>query len=579
MTTLISMACDPEECGKPGIGDDLFRDGGRFLRVLGWTPMRDRLRSLIAYLRLNPGLTAALLLAGFLSLVGANWGRVECWNLDEMAFRGTRQNGLPWGYLKPPLHTYLNHVLIMKPAEAIRTVLGVDHNWQYPFQLMGARLLTLALFCGMIVISYRTAARLAGRKSAVLIALLLATSAGLIKFNHFGTADSPLLFWMVASFAMAVRAALSRNMPEALSAGFLAGLAAADKYNGLGVAISIPACLLATQGIRGVFGKLAWTGAMGVVLGFVLGNPGALFDTGKFVQDFLYNLYTTPVYGGQTKGTGYSDFLLAFPELIGWPATMLVGASLAGTLLLAIRGKLSSGERLLVIGAGAVLLFYYLVMGRSPRIPDRFVLPVVPFLLFVACPSLGRLPWKRAVPMALIVIVISYNLFCSVVLDLRFLSDPRMRALDFAEKHFTKGTTIESSYAPKWDHLPGVHPLVTTLPFATGRVVMFGRIFGDNEVIRKGINQNEVSGYPPDTFTAEGLAKRNPDYITFSNQVFQFTGDGDALRFYLNLDREPTGYRKVFDESWMPRIPWTYPMGVDFLAERMVILRRESAAP
>ncbi len=536
--------------------------------------MIDRKRLLITYFKLNPGLLAALFLSILLSLIGSNWGRVECWNLDEMAFRGTQSNGLPWGYLKPPLHTYLNHVLVMKPAEAVRTILGVDHSCQYPFQLLGARLLTLTLFCGMIVLLYRTVDRLAGKKPAVLIALLAATSAGLVKFNHFATADSPLLFWMVASFAMAVRAALSGKITDALLAGALAGLAAADKYNGLGVAVAIPACLLATRGWKGCFGKPAWIGALGVVLGFAIGNPGSVFDTGKFVQDFLYNLYTTPVYGGQTKGTGYADFLLAFPELIGWPATLLVTAAVSGTLLLALGGKLTREERLLTLGAGAMVVFYYLIMGRSPRIPDRFVLPVLPFVLFLAAPALGRVPWSRTIPRALILAVLVYNLFCSVALDLRFLSDPRMRAQIFAMKEFPTGATIENSYAPRWDHIPGIRVRIATLPCATGRAGTFGKIFGNNEVIRKGIEQYEVADYPADTFTEAGIAKRNPDYVCFSNQVFQFSGDNDAQRFYAALDREEFGYKKVFDGMWMPRIPWTYPSHVDFLVERLVILKR-----
>jgi hypothetical protein len=517
-----------------------------------------------------------LVIAILLSLIGANWGRVECWNLDEMAFRGTQPNGMANGYLKPPLHTYLNHILVMKPAEAIRTVLKVDRSWQFPFQLAGARLLTLALFCGMIALLYRTAARTTGTTAATVIALLAATSAGLIKFNHFATADSPLLFWMVASFAMAVRTALTGSFLDALFAGGLAGLAAADKYNGLGVAAAIPIALLATRGWKGMFGGLSWTGALGVPIGFILGNPGAVFDTKNFVQDFLYNLYTTPVYNGVTKGAGYVDFLLAFPELIGWPATILISVAAAATLILAILRKLSREEVLLILSAGAVFGFYYLVMGRSPRMADRFVLPVVPFALFIAAPALGRVSWRRGLPLVVIAVILAYNFLCSVLLDLRFLSDPRMKAQIFALREFPQGATVENSYAPQWDHIPGIHVKITTMPCATGRAGTFGKIFGDNNaVIQKGIEQYEVAGYPPETFTAEGLAKRHPDYVAFSNQVFQFTGDDGAQRFYGALDAQLFGYKKVFEGTWMPRIPGTYPTGVDFLVERMVILKHQ----
>ena len=536
--------------------------------------MPSRLHPPIAYLKANQPLMVALFLAILLSLFGANWGRVECWNLDQMAFQGTQSNGLPWSYLKPPLHTYLNHILVMKPAEAIRTVLGAEHSWQYPFQLMGARLLTLALFCGMIILLYRITSHSSGKSAAVVIALLAATSAGLIKFNHFATADSPLLFWMVASLAMALRASRSARPTDALLAGLLAGLAAADKYNGLGVAAAIPAALVTSMGLKGLFWKLSWLGALGVVLGFVLGNPGVLFDTRNFVQDFLYNLYTTPVYNGQTKGSGYVTFLSAFPELVGWPATLLIAAAITWTLFLALFHKLTRKETILIAASGAVFLFYFVTIGRFPRMADRFVLPVVPFILLMASPGLGRVSWRRALPLAGILAILAYNLLCSVLLDLRFLSDPRMRAQIFVRKEFAPGSTVENSYAPDWNLLPGVHSRITKLPCATGRAETFSKLFGSNEVIRKGIKKSEVSSYPPDTFTEAGLVTRNPDYIAFSNQVFDFTGDDDAQRFYAALDREQLGYKKVFEGRWTPMIPWTYPSHVDFLVERMVILQR-----
>lgn len=538
--------------------------------------MPDKLHRFTSYLRLNPCLTAALLLAIFFSCIGANWGRVECWNLDNMSFRGTETNGLPHNYLKPPLHTYLNHLLVMKPAECVRVMLGAEHNWQYPLQLWGSRAITIALFCGSIGMLYQIALKCCCSRAASIVALLAATSAGLIKFNHFGTADSPLLFWMTASFGFAIRASLSGKALDAAVAGCLAGLAAADKYNGLGVAAAIPAALLITGSWRSLAGKAFWSGAITTPLGFVLGNPGAILDTRNFVQDFLYNLYTTPVYNGQTKGSGYIDFLLAFPELIGWPASVLLLIAMVATLLLLMSGKLRREEMILIASAGAVFFFYFITIGRFPRMADRFVLPVVPFALFLAAPSLGRLPWHRPMPLILITVILAYNVFCSFVLDLRFLSDPRLKAQKFAIREFPANSTIENSYAPSWQLLPGLKVRVHEMPNATGRSEVFSKIFGSNNVITKGIEKFDPANYSKDTFTATGLAKRNPDYVAYSNQVFQFSGDNDAQRFYAALDRGELGYKKIFECVWMPRVPWTYPTEVDFLADRMVILKRDS---
>lgn len=533
-------------------------------------------QSLLSWISRNRPLAAALLLAIGLSLFGANWGRVECWNLDNMAFRGVLPNFLPCaGYLKPPLDTYLNQILVMKPAEALRSILGFDHNWQYPVQLWGARLLTLALFCGTILLIDKTARNACGPRSAAVLALITATSAGLISFNHFATADSPLLFWMMASFAVAMKAAQTGRVRDAFFAGLLAGLAAADKYNGLGVAIAIPAAIVTLRGWKHLFGKQCWAGAFAVPLGFILGNPGAIFDRQNFVQDFLYNLYTTPVYDGKTSGDGYLDFLTRFPDLIGWPGVILVSIGILISLYLLLRGRFSRNELAVVAAAGAVFLFYYLTIGRFPRMADRFVLPVVPFLFLMAAPGLERILWERFLPAAALVAVLAYNILCSLEVGQRFLSDPRMDAQLFAKKYFWQGAVIENSNAPDWSRLPGLKVKTSQLPSAVGRASSFTKLFGSNRVIQEGIEKHETTGYPEDTFTQEGLKKRNPDFVAFSNQAFQFTADEQALKFYHLLDEGKIGYVKVFEQSWKPRSSWSYPHDIDFLADRMVILKRD----
>lgn len=519
----------------------------------------------------------ALFLAFFLSLIGANWGRVECWNLDQMAFRGIQHNGLPWGgYLKPPLHTYMNHLLVMKPVEAImhHNFLHGDLTKRYPFQLIGVRLLTIVLFCGTVALLYSVIHGTCGVQAAAVISLITATSAGLLEFNHFGTADSPLLFWMTASLVMAIRSAKNGKSIDAFYAGILAGLAAADKYNGLGVAVAIPAALIVMRGWKSLFQWPCWLGAIGVPVGFVVGNPGAIFDTKNFVQDFLYNLYTTPVYSGETNKVGYLDFLGCFPHLIGWPALILIAGGFLGTVILLFRKHLSREEMALLASAAAVFLFYYVTIGRFPRMADRFVLPVIPFLFLMAAPGLQRVPWSKIFPKIFLFLILAYNIFCCVELGLRFLSDPRMEAQIYAIKNFIPGSVIENTYAPNWKRIPGLNITVHEMPYATGRSDRFSKLFGKNSVIQQGIQKYELNSYPPDTFTKEGLIKRNPDFIAFSNQTYQFTGDEQAQRFYRALDDEKLGYVKVYDRTWMPYLPGTYPRDIDFLVERMVILKR-----
>ena len=523
----------------------------------------------------NRFLAAALILAICLSLIGANWGRVECWNCDNMAFKEIKPNGLPYDYLKPPLHTYLNYILVMKPAEAIRSILGAEHNFQYQIQLYGVRFLTLALFCGAITLIYRLTQSLCGTRSAIVLALLTATSAGLIKFNHFGTADSPLLFWMIVAFSFAIKAAQSGRIRDSVIAGVLTGLATADKYNGLCVAIAIPVALMSFRGWKACFGKQCWVGALTVPLGFVLGTPGAIFDTKNFVQDFLYNLYTTPVYDGNTSGVGYWDFLKYFPQLIGGPASILIITGYLGSLLLLARKRLTQNEMALLVSAGSVFLYYYITIGRFPRMEDRFVLPAVPFVLLMAAPGLERIHWERIIPAATLSLILVYNIFCSVEVGLLFLSDPKMDAQLFALKNFPCGAIIENSQAPSWNRLPGLCVTVYNMPLSTGRHAWFSKLFGQNPVIKKGVERYDSDNYPIDTFTQAGLEKRHPDFIAFSNGAYQYSADEKARSFYGALGDGQFGYVKIFDRSCKPRVPWTYPGCTSYVSERMIILKRQ----
>jgi 4-amino-4-deoxy-L-arabinose transferase-like glycosyltransferase len=187
----------------------------------------------------DPAVAIALLLALLFCLHGIFWGRVECWNRDQMALRDLA--GLrPGQYEKPPFHTYLNHLLVVEPIKLPMRLAHVPQdrrNQANGAMLLGSRLLVLGLYLGTIVFAYAISLRCYGLVAARIIALLFATSAGFIAYAHFLTADAPLLFWMMAAFFFGNQIALSGKLSHYLWCGFLAGIATATKYNGLAVGI------------------------------------------------------------------------------------------------------------------------------------------------------------------------------------------------------------------------------------------------------------------------------------------------------------------------------------------------------
>src|SRR5438552_3706393 len=159
--------------------------------------------------RVDPLLVAALSLAFLFCLQGITWGRVECWNRSQIAMRGLRALR-PSDYMKPPFHTYLNHILVVWPITAVMKLAQVPKERMKisnAAKLIGSRLLTIGLYLGTIALSYSFSRNSYGRFSAAVIAFALATSAGLIAYAHFLTVDIPLLFWMLAAFWAAYRLA------------------------------------------------------------------------------------------------------------------------------------------------------------------------------------------------------------------------------------------------------------------------------------------------------------------------------------------------------------------------------------
>jgi len=525
----------------------------------------------------NRGGLIAVLLGVLLCLPGFNWGYTECWNLDQMGHLKLREDGLPQHYLKPPLHTYLNQAILLPPTEwVLKNIFNISIRKQAPWILLASRLLTLTLFAFSIWFLYRAAGR-AGKETAVAVALLYATSSGILVFNRFLSADSPLFFWMLASLLAALKAAESRKIRWAILSGLLAGLATANKYNGLWAGAALPAALLFAMHWRAFLYPGFWLGGFAVPAGFVLGNPGTILDTQRFWEDFYYNLQTTPVYGGQTEGHGFIRFFEFFPQILGWPgALLLIVGVVCVPFALWQRPDSRKASLLLLYAAGAVFVPYYLSIGRFPRLEARFVLPVIPFLLLITSIGWSVFPWNRRWLMGFFGLVLVYNMASSLESGWRFVTDPRMKALVWVRQNIPESATIENTYAPHWRRMPAYRPTINQMPTVTGRSDMFAEIFEENEALQESIARHETAPDAATMFTPEALNHRKPDFIAFSSQVFEWTGHDGVRQFYTDLANEKLGYTIVFDAKSYPPASWSYPKSIDFHIERMLILKRKS---
>ena len=544
-------------------------------------------------------LAFALLLAVVFSFNGIRWGRVECWNRDQMALRTLGHWGMPKSFSKPPFHTFLNRILVTRPLDEVEKAVGlVTRNRPHynEAKLLGSRLLVLALSLGTIVLAFKICEMYFGVFAGRFVALALATSAGFVEYNHFLTCDSPLLFWMMLAAYFAATVQVTGKRSAYLLAGLITGVATNTKYNGLavGIALVVAHCLRNDISWKErFFSKDLMLGLLMVPVGIIATDPYMLFDFKRFVSDFMYNYTVTPRYGGEMNGPGYGKFIAAFPEILGWPGAIALGACAAGSLLvLGLRGRSARREAAGFAIIGSVFLLYFLKIGAFPRMETRFVLPAVPFAILLAGPFFSKVTWVQRGVAILCAPIFVYNLICSIAVGNRFNSDPRLLAQEWIKANVKPGYRIESSGAsphwfkmdslkakeldaqkPEWEKEKGGQVLDLRMPHVNGRAESFEERFQGNEWVQ-GKTVLHEGHFDESIFNLQRLLERNPDVISVYDGDIHVPSN-TVRSYYGDLISEKYPYKIVFDRESPPVPQWIYPHHIDFLANRSILLIRK----
>ena len=541
----------------------------------------------------NRWVLIASVLMGFIFCIhGIEWGTVETWHPDQMAVGKLIHDGritlAPENFLKPPFHTYFNFFFSSLPIHAIGNAFELPQDSLKTAELILSRMLTALFFLGAIVLVFCICNKSFDQSAAATVTVLFATSAGLIAFSHFLTADIPLMFWMLLAFCGAQNVALRGRNVDYVLAGFLTGIAAATKYNGLAVGAALVAAHalnLRTFSLgRLIFNKKLAAGLFMVPAGFLIGNPFAVIDFPRFWTDFVYNYATTPVYSGKTTGVGYWDFLYRVTEVIGLPMSAILTCALIYSVFGLFKFDWRADRKSGVILPLFLFAIYFLKIGSFPRLETRFVMPVVPFLFIASGPFWETVTTRRILfPVALAVLLI-YNIICCYYVGERFNLDPRMAAQAWVQHNLPHGSTIESSfYSPHWGKLADVVLRDRRMPLVTGRAELFRQIFSGNENIL-----DLVERFDPDDdkrvlwYTAKHLERRRPSYIAVNSLYYSRFMEGVMSKhypsmqaFFTALIEEEYPYKIVFNLKSPDAANCTYPRQIDFLENRMIILERQ----
>lgn len=515
---------------------------------------------------------------------GLGWGKYDCLNVDAMAFRtifaSSRPPGHPGSFLKPPFYTYVNHVVARLPAQVISGAIvwkggKARDDLYFQLRLFFARCLNLAMFALSTVLIFAMVRDFHGLTAARVAALLFATCAGFVVYQVFLTVDLALVFMMLAALAGAAAIVRHPGVGISVAAGLLAGLATATKYNGLAVAAALPvAHLLASRGnpiLACLKRPAAWLCGLAVPVGFLIGNPYAVLDWPKFRADFVYNYETTPVYNGVTEGTGYAKFIATFPELLGWPALVILALGVVASLVvLGSSGPRRDGWKLTLL-ALSVFALYFWKMGEFPRVPTRFVLPMVPLLILIAAGGFAVLFKARWFAAPVVASVLVYNVVCGVWIGSAFREDPRMKLIPVVRDAAQGPTTIEVSKS-----IPVLHKMADRdirrieMPGAIQRGRIFDTIFAGREDMQE-FRSRWQSDAGPEWFSAEQRAKRNPDLVIWcENDV-----ETPTRPYFEALLRPDSPYQVIFDQFSPVRPAWVYPSRPDFVPNRTVVLKKK----
>lgn len=533
----------------------------------------------------DPILILCLLISFFSGITALNWGRYDCLNPDATAFKSIKKWPPlhPERFDTPPLHTYLNNTLINEPSKWVTgacVFFGADKinaeksRWQA--RVIAARILQAVLMLGCVVCVYLFARDHVGLASARVSALLLATSASFLLTKIFLTADTSLVFWMLASLVASGQILKTGGMNASLLAGIFAGFATATKYNGLAIALAIPLAHMLYRDPRGALAffkrRAFWVGGFAVPISFVIANPYCILNYKKFGSDFMYNYSVTPIYDGQTAKSGYGDFVASFPEIFGWPLCLLLPVLIVCGLAWTLRQKAWHALAAMALCA-AVFALYFWKIGGFPRIETRFVLPTAPLLLLLAAPGWQLLArWKVAVviPAALLAL---YGLASGHEITRLFAEDPRAYAIEWADQNFPDKCRIDASTgSPQWKLMPGKKTVVN-FPVGLDRNRRFSEALKDNPWVKDRLNKNMAQNRP-EFFTPEELAARNPDFITVDSQNLR---DKVAAPFLNELIAGKHGYEVAFEKEAPPLPSWVYPSEPNCLRMKFFILRKKAA--
>jgi len=254
----------------------------------------------------SAALVAILCVAAGLRLAGITWGLPHATHLfsyhpDEYfslraALSLAAGDPNPHFFNYPSLYLYL--VAAVGSLAGHVAALGSAPAGQVPTLLraltLDARLVTVMLSLGTVLLAYAAAGRIAGRAAGLCAAAALAVLPGHVLNSHWATVDVPLAFFVTLALYLANRLLEDEGPKAAALAGLVVGAAMATKYNGALAAIIPLAALVVrvaatrTPAAARSAAVQALVAVAAMALAFVVLSPYVLLDWPSARRDIAF---------------------------------------------------------------------------------------------------------------------------------------------------------------------------------------------------------------------------------------------------------------------------------------------------
>lgn len=297
----------------------------------------------------------------------------------------------PWLYISTLSVLYVGYFLWGAAAGTFTTLADMVASWPLhwePFFLI-SRAMAAAFGTMTVLVVFRIARRLWDDTAALVAALFMALAFIHARDSHFGTTDTALTFFIVASVGLLMEAHNTGRHRQFAVAGIVGGLGAATKYNAVLLLAPIVASYVhhvwtAADRGRALRDPRLFTYGIPFLCAFGVGVPFVLLDYPRFaaaMQDLQRSMEQGDPRLGLSNGwVHHAQYSLRYG--LGAP---LLAASVAGAVALAVR---TPGTALLLL---AFPVAYYGVAGSLRNLFFRYTIPMVPFLCLTAAYGVSRL--------------------------------------------------------------------------------------------------------------------------------------------------------------------------------------------